>query len=480
MQDTSTPPKSATPKKVHFIGICGVAMSAVATALWQKGYRVTGSDSGFFPPVSTHLTNLGIPYYPGFHPEKMVEGGVPDFVVVGNAIATKNPEVVYAQENGIPLKSFPEVVGEYLIQRHSVVATGTWGKTTSSALLAHILAHANLKPSYLIGGVTQDGSPSAVIDQGDWSVAEGDEYTTAKWDQRPKFMHYKPTHLLLTAVRWDHADVYPREEDYFNAFRKLIDLVPKGETPMDGLIVGCSDNAKLIELLAETNREYVSYGSGESANYRYHDIAESKGGIRFSIDYHGKEYQIESPLLGAYNAENVTGCFAMAKEIGIAPGEITDAIKGFHGMKRRLEKRYEHKVTVIDDIAHSAEKVKSVLLTLRKAYNGSIIAVYEPNSGNRTPQSKPAYSDAFKDATTVVIPRLSKLKVDESNPEKMFEGQELADTIAQTHSDTHYFESDEELVTFVTENRKEGDVIAFLGSHGFRGMIEAAIKKIAL
>jgi UDP-N-acetylmuramate: L-alanyl-gamma-D-glutamyl-meso-diaminopimelate ligase len=473
-------PAISAPQKVHFIGICGVAMSAVATALWQKGYKVTGSDSGFFPPVSTHLTNLGIPYYPGFHPEKMIEGGAPDFVIVGNAMATKNAELVYAQEHGIVIKSYPEAVGEFLIKPHSIVATGTWGKTTSSALLAHILKHANLKPSYLIGGVTQDGSPSAVIDQGEWSVAEGDEYTTAKWDQRPKFMHYKPTHLLLTAVRWDHADVYPKEESYYEAFRKLIELVPKSDSPATGLIVGCMNNAKLVELLAETNRPYVSYGTDESAEYRYHDIAESKDGIKFSIDYHGKEYHIESPLLGAYNAENVTGCFALAKEIGIAPGDVTDAIKTFHGMKRRLEKRYENKITIIDDIAHSAEKVKSVLLTLRKAYNGSIIAIYEPNSGNRTPQSKPAYAEAFKDADMVIIPRLSKLKVDESNPEKTFDGQELCDTIALTHSDARYIEDDAALVELITKDRKEGDVIAFLGSHGFRGMIEETIQKIAL
>ncbi len=472
--------ETTTHQKVHFIGICGVAMSAVATALWQKGYRVTGSDSGFFPPVSTHLTGLGIPYYPGFHPEKMIEGGAPDFVVVGNAIGTKNPELLYVQEHGIPFKSFPEVVGEFLVQRHSIVCTGTWGKTTSSALLSHILKHANLRPSYLIGGVTQDGTPSALIDEGDWSVAEGDEYTTAKWDQRAKFMHYKPTHLLMTAVRWDHADVYPKEEDYFNAFRNLINLVPKSGASADSLIVACSDNAKLVELLTDARREYVSYGKNEGATYRYESVAESKDGIAFTISYHGKEYHIESPLLGAYNAENVTGCFALAKEIGIAPGDITDAIKSFRGMKRRLEKRYENKITVIDDIAHSAEKVRSVLLTLRKAYGGSIIAVYEPNSGNRTPQSKPAYADAFKDATSVVIPRLTKLKVDESNPEKTFEGQELRDTIAETHADAHYIENDNALVDFITKDRKEGDVVAFLGSHGFRGMIEETIKKLAL
>ena len=468
------------PQKVHFIGICGVAMSAVATALWSKGIKVTGSDSGFFPPVSTHLSNLGIPYYPGFHPEKMMEGGAPDLVVVGNAVGSQNPELLYVKENNIPFKSFPEIVGQYLIKPHSIVCTGTWGKTTSSALLSHILKHADMKPSYMVGGVTQDGSPSAVIDEGEWSVCEGDEYTTAKWDKRAKFMHYKPTHLLMTAVRWDHADVYPTEESYFNAFKDLIALVPEAKAPYDGLILACADNEKLISLLHEAGRPYISYGKRDYAEYKYGNISESKDGIEFDIAYHGKTYHIESPLLGSYNAENITGCFAMAKEIGIGPGDISDAIKSFRGMKRRLEKRYENKITIIDDIAHSAEKAKSVLSTLRTSYKGKIVAIYEPNSGNRTPQSKPGYKDAFKDADIVVIPRLTKLKIDPTDPNKTFDGQELFNVIKETHSDVRYIEDDNALVDFITAERQGGDVIAFLGSSGFRGMIEDAVGKIAL
>ncbi len=472
MKNTTT--NSQAPKRVHFIGICGVAMSAVATAMWQKGWKVTGSDSGFFPPVSTNLTNLSIPYYPGFHPEKMVEGGAPDLVVVGNAIATKNPELLYVQEHGIKFMSYPEALGEFLIKPHSIVATGTYGKTTSSALLAHILKHAGLKPSYMIGGVTQDGSPSAAIDAGEWSVVEGDEYTTAKWDQRPKFAHYKPTNLLMTAVKWDHADVYPTEASYFDAFKALI-----AQVPADGHIIACIDTETLPKLLAEAKRPFVSYGKHKDADYRYENVVESREGVTFDIVNKGKTYSIKSPLLGSYNAENVAGCFAMAKEIGIAPGDATDAIASFPGMKRRLEKRYEHNVTVIDDIAHSPEKAKSALANIRNIYSGLIVAVYEPNTGNRTPQSKPAYKDAFIAADTVVIPRLSKLKVDAANPEKTFEGDELAAVIAENHKDVHYIDDDQKLVDFITLARNEGDVIAFLGSHGFRGMIEETVKKLA-
>ncbi len=466
--------QETTAKKVHFIGICGVAMSAVATALWHKGFKVTGSDAGFFPPVSTHLTNLGIPYYSGWHPEKMIEGGNPDFVVVGNAVGTTNPEFLYVQENKIPFKSFPEVTGEYLVKPHSIVVSGTYGKTTSSALLSHIFKHAGMKPSYMVGGLTQDGEPSAAADTGEWSILEGDEYSTAKWDKRAKFFHYKPTHLLLTAVKWDHADLYPTEEGYFDAFRELITMVPK-----TGAIVACIDTETLPKLLKASKKEFISYGKDKKADYRYENVKSAPDGITFDIVYHGKTYNIKSPLLGGYNAENVTGCFAMAHTAGITPGDISDSIKNFSGMKRRLEKRYKNKITVIDDIAHSPEKAKSVLATLRSIYPGLIIAVYEPNIGNRTPQSKPAYKDAFKDADTVVIPRLSKLKTDAVNPEKTFEGDELSAIIKENHKETLYLENDEELVEFLTTGRIDGDVIAFLGSHGFRGMIEESVKKLA-
>lgn len=447
-------------------------MSAVATALWQKGWKVTGSDAGFFPPVSTHLANLGIPYYSGWHPEKMVEGGQPDLVIVGNAASSQNPEFLYVKEHKIPFMSYPEAMGEYLIKPHSVVCAGTYGKTTSSALLSHIFKEAGLKPSYMYGGLTQDGAPSAAVDSGEWSIVEGDEYSTSKWDKEAKFFHYKPTHLLLSAVKWDHADLYPTEKSYFEAFKKLVSLIPK-----DGKIVACIDSEDVPKLLAK--KDFISYGHGEKAVYRYEKVVQTPKGLEFDIVKDGKSYHIESPLLGAYNAENITGCFAMAHASGIAPGTISDAIRSFSGMKRRLEKRYENKITVIDDIAHSPEKARSVLNNLRHIYSGMVIAVYEPNIGNRTPESKPGYKDAFKDADTVVIPRLTKLKVDPKNPGKTFDGDELAAVIEESHKEAHYLDSDDEVVEFLTTGRSEGDVIAFLGSHGFRGMIEETIKRLA-
>lgn len=465
----------ATPQKVHFTGICGVGTSALAIAFHNAGWIVTGSDKGFFPPVSTALTEAGIPYYPGWHPEKMLAEKAPDFVIAGGAgTSPNNPEIVAAKEKNIPVLSFAEAIGKYLVKKNSIVVVGTWGKTTSSSLLSHIFDHAKMNPSYFSGGLSV-GRSAGALRESDWSIVEGDEYKSAIWDERPKFAHYKPSSLLVTAIKWDHADLYPTEKSYFETFSNLFKQIPD-----DGTIVACIDNKTLPTLLKKAKRDFISYGKSKDAVYRYENLKSGRDGIEFDISYHGKTYHIQSPLLGGYNAENITGCFAMAKESGIAPGDITDAIKTFAGMKRRLEKRYENKVTVIDDIAHSPEKAKSVLATLRSIYPGIIIAVYEPNIGNRTPQSKEAYKDAFKDADTVIIPRLSKLKVDAENPEKTFDGDELAETIEKSHKEVHYLDNDDELVEFLTLGRGEGDVIVFLGSHGFRGMIEETVKKLAL
>lgn len=463
-----------SPKRIHFTGICGVGTGALAIALHNAGFIVTGSDKGFFPPVSTALTAAGVHYYAGWHPEKMTESGSPDLIVAGGiGTGSENPELILAKEKSIPIISFAEAVGRYIVKPNSIVCAGTWGKTTSSALLSHILEHGKMDPSYFYGGVAVD-RPSGAIRASGWSVVEGDEYKSAIWDERPKFAHYKPTHLLLTAIKWDHADMYPTEGSYFDAFRSLIKAIPE-----NGMIAACIDTDKPKEILAEAGRDFISYGKSEDAVYRYGNVVQTENGLAFDIVYHGKTYNIKSPMLGAYNAENIAGCFALAHSIGIAPGDISDAIASFRGMKRRLEKRYDHRVTVIDDIAHSPEKAKSVLETVRGIYKGKVIAVYEPNTGNRTPESKPSYRGAFRDADEVIIPRLTKLKVDPENPDKTFDGQELADTISQSHNNVYYSSDDDKLVEHLIADRKEGDAIVFLGSHGFRGMIEETVKRIA-
>jgi UDP-N-acetylmuramate: L-alanyl-gamma-D-glutamyl-meso-diaminopimelate ligase len=473
------------PKHIHIIGICGVATSALAIAFHQKGVRVTGSDKGFFPPVSTELEKHGIAFYAGWHPEKMVEGGIPDLVIAGaSGTSLSNPEIIYVKEHRLPLLSFAEALGRFVIHKNSIVVCGTWGKTTSSALLSSILLNAEMDPSHFSGGVSLS-EPAAAITDSDWSVVEGDEYQAAIWDKKAKFFYYKPTHLLLTAVSWDHADLYPTEADYFDAFKKLV-----MEMPSSGLIVANKDNAGVAKILKSSSKKIVSYGK-ESADYTYGDVLQSKDGLAFTIHHKDESFLIQSPMIGAFQAENLTGCFAMAREMGIEPEKIISAIASFKGMKRRLEKRLDGDavksgVTIFDDIAHSPEKASAVLKELRSIYDGKIIAIFEPNIGGRERDASAKYDNAFKDADMVIIPRLTKLKVGNEKEasgkeaEEPMEGDELTMTIGKTHTQVRYIEDDNNLVDFLRSNTKKGDVIVFLGSHSFRGMIEETVKKLGM
>ncbi len=456
-------------KHIHFIGICGVAMSALAIAFQKNGWKVTGSDKGFYPPVSTNLKDAGISFYPGWHVDKMTATGNPDVVVVGNVAGSENPEWLFVQKNNIPYRSYPEIIAEYFVKKNSIVCAGTFGKSTSSILMTWILKHADMDPSYMFGAVSKNDLDAAAITHSEWSVLEGDEYKSARWDNRPKFAHYSPTHLLLTAVIWDHADVYPTEEGYINTFRDLVKSIP--ETGIKIL------SEKAVNVIGKPAKA-KTYGKHTTNDYAYHNISESKDGITFDITHKEKTYSITSTALGEYMADNIAGCFAMASEIGIAPEKITEAIATFKNIKRRLEKRYAGAVTIFDDIAHSPTKALSVLETLRKLYSGKIIAIYEPNSGNRQPESAPGYAHAFTHADEVIIPRLTQIKVDEHNPVQPFGSEELAHVIGETHTQVNYIEDDAALVTHLITTTKPGDVIVFLGSHGFRGMIEDLILHI--
>ncbi len=513
-------------QRIHFIGICGVAMSALALAFKKQNWHVTGSDVGFYPPISTYLKDNGVEYYAGWHPDKMIAGGVPDLVVIGGVASSTNPEWLYAQEHKLNYKSYPEVIKEFFVKANSIVCAGTYGKTTSSALLTWILKEAGVDPTYMFGGLMTSSVgagfprpqssdnvgvggetpplPSAGMSDTNWSVLEGDEYKASRWDNGPKFFYYAPTHLLLTSIVWDHADVYPTEELYIDAFKKLVNMVPANGTlvvseqaiPRWGGVANLAMSRggfALNETHTPTHpvppatsghpapAGITVYGPTPNSDYSYSNITQTKNGITFTITekVSSSKYQVSSSCLGDYMADNITGCFAMCRAIGIEPEKIIAAVQTFPGMKRRLEKRFEGAITIFDDIAHSATKAASTLATIRQVYDGNIIAVFEPNTGNRRPQAKLWYDNAFKDADVVLIPRLTKVKLDDKEEAPM-EGEQLTAVVQKTHTNTSYIDEDEKLVEHIASIARPGDVVVFLGSHGFRGMIEQLVSRLSL
>lgn len=460
-------------KHIHFIGICGVAMSALAIAFHKKGSKVTGSDVGFYPPVSTHLKDAGITYYPGWHPEKMSQDGNPDLVVVGNVAGSNNPEWLYIKQHKIEYKSYPEIIAQFFVQKNSIVCAGTYGKTTSTSLLAWTLKENGFDPSYMFGGISLNDMPAAELTDSQYSILEGDEYKSARWDNSPKFVHYSPTHLLLTSVVWDHADVYPTEKSYIEAFENLVKKIP-----LEGLLVlsakVCHDHVQFKKL---TEAKIITYGRTEDNDYKYSDIEQSKEGISFKIKYKDLVFNLKSSSLGDYMADNMTGCFAMAHQLGIAPKKIIDAFVGFKNIRRRLEKYHSNGITIFDDIAHSPKKAEAVLRSIKNIYNEQIIAVFEPNTGNRQHEAIPGYDNAFKYADTIIIPRLTKIKQDADKPTPL-EGKDLTKIIAKTHNNVVHINDDKKLIEYIKKNTSNGGVVMFLGSHGFRGMIEELVKSL--
>ena len=461
-------------KHIHFIGICGVAMSALAIALNKKGHQVSGSDKGFYPPVSTKLKNSSIQFYPGWHPDKMNKNGEPDLVIVGNVASSNNPEWNYIQQNDIEYQSYPEFIEENMIAENSLVCAGSYGKTSCTSLLSWILNSSDYNPNYMFGGLAQmeDFPHGKISEESNWSVIEGDEYKSARWDSQPKFNHYSPTHLLLSSIVWDHADIFPTQQNYKNTFVNLVKNIPE-----DGVKI-LSEQA-YNKLQGELAEKPITYGKNERNDYYYTDFSQTKSGISFKVHKKEEKFAIESPMLGKYMAENITGCFAMTDQIGIEPKKIISAIEKFQGLKRRLERRLTGKVDVYDDIAHSPEKAKAALKTINKIYDEKIIAVFEPNTGNRKTKAIPNYKNAFQSADEVVIPRLSKIKQKEDDPNPPFGGEKLAEVVDKTHENVKYIEDDFELVDHLTNSSRPGGAVIFLGSHGFIRMIEMTVDALS-
>ncbi len=462
-----------TQKYVHVVSICGVATSALAVAMKNAGWKVSGSDKGFYPPVSTYLEQNGVDFYPGFDPENIKKRGRPDFVVVGTSSGTKNPEVEWAKEQGITVMGYTEFFRDYFISKNSVVVVGTWGKTTSTAILVCIFNEAGKNPNYMMGGVSLSHAHSARVGNPDWSIFEGDEYKSGPDNPLAKFFYYKPTILLMTGLAWDHADLYPTEEDYLNAFRKLITGLPS-----DGKIVACRDNELLYKTITDLGVKATWYGVHPEADYIYKNPKGTLRGISCDVSVGGETYTLESQILGSHMAENIAGCFALAHSCGIAPEKIQKAISEYKGVKRRLEKRFDGDVLVLDDIAHSADKAKNVLTSLRSLLpknSGKIIAIFEPNIGGRKPESAHQYANAFADADQVIIPRLTALKIGEAT-QNALDGKSLTQEIQKTHSNTLHIDDDNALVAHIKNSAHKGDVIIFLGSHGFRQMIEETVR----
>ncbi len=362
---------------IHILGICGTFMGGIALLARAQGHEVSGSDANVYPPMSTQLQEQGIQLQEGFDPAHLQPA--PDCVVIGNALSRGNPAVEYVLNSGLPYTSGPQWLAENVLQDRWVLAVaGTHGKTTTASLLAWILEANGLAPGFLIGGVPGNFGLSARLGETPFFVVEADEYDTAFFDKRSKFIHYHPRSLILNNLEFDHADIFPDLEAIKLQFQYLLRTVP-GE----GLIINNHAEAALQEVLARgcwTPVESFSVQSKADWTVR----KDSDDGSRFDVQFDSQtQGQVQWSLLGDHNVANALAAIAAARHAGVPVAFAAESLTDFKGIKRRMEVRSRlDRVTVYDDFAHHPTAIATTLQGLR-AHVGeaaSIIAILEPRS----------------------------------------------------------------------------------------------------
>ncbi len=446
-------------RSVHFIGIGGTAMASAAAAMHQLGYQVSGSDQDvIYPPMSTFLAERGIRVNAGYAEANLAHR--PDLVVVGNAISRGNPEAEAVLERRLRYCSLPELLKEFFIRgRRSLVVAGTHGKTTTASLLAWVLESAGLNPSFLIGGIPRNLGQGARFTDSEWFVIEGDEYDTAFFDKRSKFVHYLPEVAILNNLEFDHADIFPTLADIQLSFRRFIHLVPR-----NGLLLANGDEPNLAPLLDVRHCPVKRFGLGAGNELRAGGLVLKDDGSEFELG--GTRFRI--PMVGELNVRNALAVASAARHCGIRDSVIQGAFDAFLSVKRRMEVRGEvGGVAVIDDFGHHPTAIRETVRALRVKYPGRRIwAVFEPRSNTtRRNVFQHELVDALERADVVVVAEVARLEQlplgERLDPEKLMQDLRL------TGKPAAYLPTVEAIVDHVGAGARRGDVVCVFSNGGF-------------
>jgi UDP-N-acetylmuramate: L-alanyl-gamma-D-glutamyl-meso-diaminopimelate ligase len=452
---------------IYCMAIGGTGMAPLACLLQEQGHSVRGTDGPLYPPMSTLLERAGIHPSVGYDPAHLEPR--PDLVVLGNAIHRDNVEAVEAERLGLQVISMPQALARFFLSsRRPLVVAGTHGKTTTTAMAAWVYTACGRDPGYLIGGAPKDLPASFHEGRGDRFVIEGDEYNAAYFDRGPKFLHYMPETLILTSVEYDHADLYASPEVLWEAYAKLIALLPE-----NGFLVACGDDAKIRELASKAPCRFLFYGLGEENELRpLGEIETLPEASRFRVaDPDAGEVEISLPLAGHHNVSNCLAVWAAARRDGIPPADVADALSRFHGVRRRLDELGTARgVTVVDDFAHHPTAVEKTLHALRQRYPGRrLVALFEPRSltAGRRFFYEP-YRQAFAGADRVLFAPIfhnGRLATDEK-----LDFLALAGELTEAGTPAAQCADNNELFGKALEEAGEGSVLVTMSSGSFEGM----------
>jgi UDP-N-acetylmuramate: L-alanyl-gamma-D-glutamyl-meso-diaminopimelate ligase len=452
---------------VHLIAVGGVGMSALAGLLCARGYRVTGSDEALYPPASTLLERLGIEVRRGYRPEHIADAAL---VVVGNAVTRANPEAVAAMERGLPMRSLPDMLGElFLADRLSVVVAGTHGKTTTTAMLVRVLEHAGRSPGFLVGGVPIGSDSNFAVGSGEHFVVEGDEYDSAFFDKRPKFLHYRPQALLLTGIEFDHADIYRDLDHVKEAFRQLVQLLPASAP-----LVVTSEFPHAVEVAKTGSVRPVFFGDGPESTWRASDVRDDGEHTSFTVESEGcPAVRVRMRVPGAMNIRNALGVFVLARALGLDDDAVVGGLESFRGVRRRQEQVGEVRgVTVIDDFAHHPTAVAGTIAALRGRYpTRRLIAVFEPRSNtSRRRIFQDEFTTALAGAPVVVLSAVYEKPNDPLPQEERLSVDELVAELRCRKVDAQVFPSPEAIAEHLGATAQSGDVVVVMSNGAFGGL----------
>jgi UDP-N-acetylmuramate: L-alanyl-gamma-D-glutamyl-meso-diaminopimelate ligase len=467
-------------KHVHVIGIGGSAMAPLAGMLREHGFRVSGSDSGVYPPASTLLESLGISFFNSFDAAHLQPS--PDLAVIGNVIARGNPELEEVLDRRIPYRSMPEILEEvFLPGKHSIVVSGTHGKTTTTAMLAWIFQTAGKRPNFLVGGVAENFGKSYGLGGGEEFILEGDEYETAFWDRGPKFFHYHPDDLIITSLEYDHADIYPDFDTYQLAFRRLVNLVPR----RGGVVIWGDTKESGPALRRAAEKAFCpveTYGFDDGNDWVASGFAVEGDTMRIRIAHHGKPFgEFALTATGRHNVLNAMAAMIVARGRGIIAEEIAKALATFRSVKRRMDVKGEvGGVLVVDDFAHHPTAITATIEAARGRWPGRRLwAILEPRSNS---MRRKVFQDALPKALAlgdrVILGGV--FRAQQLGDENRLDPETVAASVRSLGKDARVFPSSDAIAEYLAAESKPGDLLLIMSNGSFDGLCEKLLKKLGV
>lgn len=456
-------------RTIHFIGICGTAMASLAVALKEMGCQITGSDQNVYPPMSTFLASKGIDVMEGYSERNLAHN--PDLVVIGNAISRGNPELEAALERKLRYCSMPELVKEYFIRgKRSIVITGTHGKTTTTSLLTWVFEYNGMNPGYLVGGIPINLGQGARFTDSEWFIIEGDEYDTAFFDKRSKFLHYLPEIAIINNIEFDHADIFENLAAIQKSFKHFINIIPR-----NGLLIANGDDPNVAPLLTAPPCPVKKFGFGQDNAVQAFNIKLGPTASEFEIP----SFKFHINLPGEFNVRNALAVVACAKHCGLSNKQIQSAFDTFLGVKRRMEVRgVLNGVTVIDDFGHHPTAIRETLKALRLRYTShKIWALFEPRSNTtRRNVFQNELPFAFMDADNVIIGEVSR--AEQLSQNERLDPQKLAQDITALGKNAKYIPDVDAIAKYVATNVQGEDVVVIFSNGSFGGLHNKLLERL--